>query len=158
QLARLVDPHPRSLGGKLREMVAAGRIERVLSKDAILEQYLNRVYYGHGAWGAEAAARFYFGKPAAALSLGEAAFLAVLPRGPEAYDPFRHLDAALRRRAHILGEMQEAGLADAAGRDVAERAPLVFQRAHPELRAPHFAEHVLASLPPDERRGATVET
>jgi penicillin-binding protein 1C len=158
QLARVVDPHPRGLRGKLREMVAAGRIERVLSKDEILEQYLNRVYYGNGAWGAEAAARFYFGKPAAALSLGEATFLAVLPRGPEAYDPFRHLDAALRRRAHILGEMQAAGLADAPAREIAERAPLVFRREHPELRAPHFAEHVLASLPADERRGATVET
>ena len=74
----------------------AARIERALAKREILEQYLNRVYYGNGAWGAEAAARFYFGKPAAALSLGEASFLAVLPRGPEAYDPFRHCDARSR--------------------------------------------------------------
>ena len=90
QLARLLEPHPRTLRGKVYEAVIAGRIERVLSKREIFEQYLNRVYYGNGAWGAEAAARFYFGKPAAALSLGEGAFLAVLPRGPEAYDPFRH--------------------------------------------------------------------
>ncbi len=76
QLARLVDPRPRTLWGKLREAVAAGRIERALCKREILEQYLNRVYYGNGAWGAEAAARFYFGKPAAALSLGEASLLA----------------------------------------------------------------------------------
>ena len=136
----------------------AGRIERALSKREILEQYLNRVYYGNGAWGAEAAARFYFGKPAAALSLGEASFLAVLPRGPEAYDPFRHFDAAIARRRHILGLMQEAGLVTAGARDVAERTPLVFRREHPELRAPHFVEHVLAQLGADERAGATIET
>jgi penicillin-binding protein 1C len=158
QLARLVDPHPRTFWGKMREAVAAGRIERTLGKREILEQYLNRVYYGNGAWGAEAAARFYFGKPAAALSLGEAAFLAVLPRGPEVYDPFRNLPLALRRRAHILGEMREAGVATAAACDVAEKTPLVFRREHPELRAPHFVEHVLAGLPPEERAGATVRT
>ncbi len=158
QLARLLDPHPRTLWGKLREAVVAGRIERALGKREILEQYLNRVYYGNGAWGAEAAARFYFGKPAAALSLGEAAFLAVLPRGPEAYDPFRHLPAAMQRRAHILGEMESAGFTTAAARDVAERTPLVFCREHPDLRAPHFVEHVLARLPAGQRAGVTVET
>ena len=158
QLARLVDPHPRSLRGKIREAVIAGRIERTLSKREILEQYLNRVYYGNGAWGVEAGARFYFGKPAAALSLGESAFLVVLPRGPEAYDPFRHLDAAITRRRHILGLMLEAGTITDAERDIAERTPLVFRREHPELRAPHFVEHVLAQLRPGERAGATIET
>ncbi|HXU02875.1 MAG TPA: transglycosylase domain-containing protein [Polyangia bacterium] len=158
QLARQLDPHPRSLRGKIYEAVVAGRIERVLSKREIFEQYLNRVYYGNGAWGAEAAARFYFGKPAGALSLGEAAFLAVLPRGPAAYDPFQHFDAAIARRRHILGLMQDAGLITAAARDVAERTPLVFRREHPELRALHFVEHVLAQLRPDERAGATIET
>src|SRR5262249_27384577 len=155
QLARLLDPHPRTLRGKIYEAVIAGRIERVLSKREIFEQYLNRVYYGNGAWGAEAAARFYFGKPAGALSLGEAAFLPVLPRGPEAYDPFRHLDAALARRRHILGLMRESGSITAAAGDLAERTPLVFRREHPELRAPHFVEHVLAQLGADERAGAT---
>jgi penicillin-binding protein 1C len=158
QLARLLDPHPRTLWGKLGEAVAAGRIERLVDKREILEQYLNRVYYGNGAWGAEAAARFYFGRPAAALSLGEAALLAVLPRGPELYDPFRNLPLALTRRRHILGEMQAAGMIDAAARDVAEKTPLVFRRAHPDLRAPHFVEHVLAGLGPAERAGATVRT
>ena len=158
QLARLVDPRPRTFWGKLREAVVAGRIERALGKREILEQYLNRVYYGNGAWGAEAAARFYFGKPAAALSLGEASFLAVLPRGPEAYDPFRNLPVALRRRTHILGEMQSAGFATPAARDVAERTPLLFRREHPELGAPHFVAHVLGGLPPAERAGVTIET
>ena len=158
QLARLIEPRPRNLWGKFKEAVIAGRIERAFDKREILEQYLNRVYYGNGAWGAEAAARFYFGKPAAALSLGEGAFLAVLPRGPEVYDPFRHLDAAVRRRRHILGLMEGAGLVSPADRELAERTPLVFRREHPELRAPHFVEHVLAQLPPSEEAGVTVET
>jgi penicillin-binding protein 1C len=158
QLARLLDPHPHTLWNKLREAVVAGRIERALGKREILEQYLNRVYYGNGVWGAEAAAHFYFGKPAQALSLGEAAFLAVLPRGPEAYDPFRHLPTALRRRTHILGEMESAGLTTPSARDVAEKTPLVFSRQHPELAAPHFVEHVVAGLPPAQRAGVTVET
>ena len=158
QLARSLEPHPRTLRGKVYEAVIAGRIERVLSKREIFEQYLNRVYYGNGAWGAEAAARFYFGKPAAALSLGEGAFLAVLPRGPEGYDPFRHFQAAIARRRHILGLMQDSGLITPTARDVAEKTPLVFRREHPELRAPHFVEHVLAQLVPGEQAGATVET
>jgi penicillin-binding protein 1C len=158
QLAKLLDPRPRTLGAKLREAVVAGRIERAATKDEILEQYLNRVYYGHGAWGAQAAARFYFGKPASALSLGEAAFLAVLPRGPRAYDPFEHLDVALRRRGRILALMQDEGLVDAPARELAERTPLAFRREHPELRAPHFVEHALATLSPDDRTGATLET
>ena len=94
QLVRLLDPHPRTLRGKLHEAVLAGRLERVLSKREILEQYLNRVYYGNGAWGAEAAARFYFGKPAAALSLGEAA----LPRGAAARARGRTIRSATSRR------------------------------------------------------------
>jgi penicillin-binding protein 1C len=158
QLARLVEPRRRNLWGKVKEAVIAGRIERAFDKHEILEHYLNRVYYGNGAWGAEAAARFYFGKPAAALSLGEGAFLAVLPRGPEVYDPFRHLDTALRRRRHILGLMAAAGTVSAADRELAERTPLVFRREHPELRAPHFVEHVLAQLAPAEEAGVTVDT
>ena len=158
QLVKLLEPRPRTLWGKAREAVLAGRLERVATKAEILEQYLNRVYYGHGAWGAEAAARFYFGRPASALSIGESAFLAVLPRGPEAYDPFRHLDVALRRRGHILAEMQESRLVTAEEREVAGKTPLVFRREHPELRAPHFVEHVLATLPEGARDGATIET
>jgi penicillin-binding protein 1C len=133
-------------------------MERVFSKPEILGHYLNRVYYGHGAWGAEAAARFYFDKPAAALSRGEGAFLAVLPRGPEVYDPFRNMPAAMRRRSHILREMEKAGLIDGDAREVAERTPLAFRYHNPELRAPHFVEHVLAGMPKADIPGVTLET
>ena len=109
QLVRLVARTPRSATGKLRQMVLAARLERRIGKRAILEQYLNRVFYGHGAWGAEQAARVYFGKSARELSVGEAALLAVLPRGPSYYDPFdapervdrQHPDAPDETAAHL---------------------------------------------------------
>ncbi len=158
QLVRLLEPRPRGIAAKLGELVLAARIERVLSKEQILEQYLNRVYYGCGAWGAEAAARHHFGKPASQLSVGEAAFLAVLPRGPEAYHPSRNLGAALARRRHILELMVRRGALRAADRALAERTPLALRRERPELRAGHFVDLALAELPAAARRGATVRT
>ncbi len=120
QLVRILTDTPRkSVAGKLRQMVLAGRLERALSKRDILEQYLNRVFYGHGAWGAEQAAEVYFSKHAAELSLGEAAFLAVLPRGPQTYDPFRHEQRAMTRRGHILALMERDGRISAFDRALA---------------------------------------
>src|SRR5690606_11584195 len=81
QLARMIHPRTerRSLRHKLREARAALVIERHMTKAEILEQYVNRAYFGHGAYGIEAAAQRYFGKGARSLSIGEATFLAVLP-------------------------------------------------------------------------------
>lgn len=159
QLVRILANTPRkSITGKLHQMVLAGRLERMLSKREILEQYLNRVYYGHGAWGAEQAAQLYFGKRAAALSLGEAAFLAVLPRGPTTYDPFRHEARALARRGHILELMEKAGRIASFDRALAERVPLDLDKHKPSFRAPHFAELVKQRLPKQFRRAANVVT
>nr|MBA3541651.1 transglycosylase domain-containing protein [Deltaproteobacteria bacterium] len=101
QLVRLTANPSRSLPGKIRQMILAARLERALSKREILEHYFNRVYYGNGAWGAEQAARVYFAKSAAELSVGEAAMLAVIPRGPTFYDPYRQQSRAMQRRGHI---------------------------------------------------------
>jgi membrane peptidoglycan carboxypeptidase len=120
QLVRLLEPHPHNLAGKIGEMVDAVRLERALSKRDILEQYLNRAYYGNGAWGIEAAARRYFGKSAADLSAGEGTLLAVLPRAPLGYDPYRHQAEALTRRSHVLGLMEERGFIDGVGRAAIE--------------------------------------
>ena len=158
QLVRLTANTPRSFGGKLRQMVLAARLERALSKQEILEQYLNRVYYGNGAWGAEQAARIYFDKHAANLSVGEAALLAVIPRGPTAYDPLRERRRALDRRAHILGLMQDHGYVSAEDRALAERIPIELARTPIAFRAPHFVELVKERLPPEFRRGAAVRT
>lgn len=154
QLVRLTDPRgvaarARGLTAKLGEAVMAARLERRLTKAQILEQYLNRVYYGNGAWGAEAAARFYLGKPAAQLTAGEAAFLAVLPRGPRRYDPFRQgLGPALQRRRHILARMRQLGSLTADQQDLAEATPLgALRRERPDFSAPHLVEHALAQVP-----------
>jgi penicillin-binding protein 1C len=159
QLVRILAATPRkSVIGKLRQMVLAGRLEHMLSKREILEQYLNRVYYGHGAWGAEQAAQLYFGKRASELSLGEAGFLAVLPRGPTAYDPFRHEARAMVRRTHILALMESAGRINAFDRALAERVPLDLDKHKPSFRAPHFAELVKQRLPAELRHAARVTT
>ena len=158
QLVRLTAGTPRSLAGKLRQMVLAGRLERALGKREILEQYLNRVYYGNGAWGAEQAARVYFDKHASELSIGEAALLAVVPRGPTRYDPVRERARVLARRGHILALMERHGHVSADDRALAERIPLELARTRPAFRAPHFVELVKQRLPPAFQRGAEVRT
>ena len=146
----MADKNPRT--------ILASRLERVASKPEILEQYLNRVYYGNGVWGAEAAAKLYFGKPAASLSLGEAAFLSVLPRGPRVYDPYKKLAVAERRRSHVLELMQNDRSITDDERTLAERTPLALVREHPDFRAPHFVDYVRGQLAAEERKGATVTT
>jgi len=99
----------KSLERKLKEAVLAIELERRYSKDRILEMYLNQVYFGHGAYGVEAAARTYFGKSVSELNVREAALLAGLPRAPTSYSPFEHEDAAKRRREVVLRRMAEYG-------------------------------------------------
>ena len=159
QLVRLLTAGShRSWSGKLRQMVLAGRLERMLSKREILEQYLNRVYYGNGAWGAEQASRLYFAKSARDLSAGEAALLAVIPRGPTLYDPFAAQGRAMARRTHILALMAKHGYLSDEDRALAERVPLALAKAPPHFLAPHFVDLVKDRLPPELRRGATVTT
>jgi 1A family penicillin-binding protein len=92
----------KSLERKLKEAVLALELERRYSKDRILEMYLNQVYFGHGSYGVEAAARTFFGKPVSELSVKEAALIAGLPRAPSNYSPFDRPDAAKRRREVVL--------------------------------------------------------
>ena len=158
QLVRLTAKTRRSLGGKLKQMVLAARLERALGKREILEHYFNRVYYGNGAWGAEQAARVYFDKDASELSLGEAALLAVIPRGPTFYDPFVQRERVMRRRTHILRLMEKHGYVSRAERELAERVPIDLDRMRPSFRAPHFVELVKGRLPPQFRAGATIRS
>ena len=159
QLVRLVEPHPRNAAWKVREALTAARLERILSKEQILEQYLNRAYYGNGAFGIEAAAQRYFGKPASALSLGEATFLAVLPRAPRGYDPHRYLGRALERRRYVVGMLEARGLVTAEERRLALSAPLQLRDEPATWEAPHFVDWVLAGLPAATReRGGVLRT
>lgn len=94
---------------KLQEMILAKRVEDKLSKDEILELYLNRIYMGERAYGIDAASRIYFGKPATALTLSEAAMLAGLPKAPSAYAPTRAFAKAQERQRTVLQAMVDSG-------------------------------------------------
>lgn len=146
QLVRLVEPHSKTLPGKIWEMLAAWRLERTVGKREILEQYLNRAYYAHGAVGVEAASQRYFGKSASALGPGEAVLLAVLPRAPRAYDPMLHLDAALARRSHVLDLMVARGLLSTDKRARIEREPIAFIKSESPHLASHFVDYVMGQL------------
>ncbi|HKN91149.1 MAG TPA: biosynthetic peptidoglycan transglycosylase, partial [Acidimicrobiia bacterium] len=119
----LLDPK-KTVHRKIREAVMAFQIERTHTKEAILEGYLNRIYFGNGAYGVQAASQLYFNKPAAALTLAEGALLAGLIQAPEGYDPFTAADAAFARRQVVLARMR--GLHSAPDADIAaaEAAPL----------------------------------
>lgn len=97
----------RSLDRKALEAVLARRIEEKYPKEKILEMYVNRIYFGSGFYGIEAASRGYFGKPATDLTLGEAATLAALIRSPRRLSPARDLDAASQARNDVLSRMAE---------------------------------------------------
>lgn len=143
---------PRTYLNKLKEVIYALRLERAMGKRMILEQYINRVYFGNGAFGIEAAARTYFEKPSVSLSVAESALLAVIPRGPVTYNPLQHLHRALERRDHVLGLLVKKGLlsAEEARRARAQRLPLALNR--PTFLAPHFVDWIRATLPPEARR------
>src|SRR5215470_2430662 len=106
QLAKVLFLTPdKSLERKLKEAVLALELERRYSKDRILEMYLNQVYFGHGSYGVEAAARTFFGKPVSELTVKEAALIAGLPRAPSNYSPFDRPEMAKRRREVVLRRM-----------------------------------------------------
>jgi len=105
----------RSLGRKLIEMRIARRLEAHLTKDQILQLYLNAIYLGNGVYGVEAASRDLFGKSVRDVTIGEGAMLAALPKGPSAYTPKRHHDRALARRNLVLGLMRREGYLDDRG-------------------------------------------
>ncbi len=108
QLARNVfDLRDRTYDRKILEVFLAMRIERFVPKKKIMELYLNRVYFGGGLYGAEAAAKGYFGKPAKELSVGEAAMLAALLKSPNNLSPWHNLEAATQERDFVLGRMVE---------------------------------------------------
>jgi penicillin-binding protein 1A len=109
---------------KIREAALAIRIENAMSKQQILELYLNQIFLGRNAYGVEAAARAYFGKDVTELTLPQTAYLATLPRAPSNYDPERHADRALDRRAYVLREMRLNGYITVAQEQAADASPL----------------------------------
>lgn len=120
----------RSFARKIREACLALKLERRLPKQAILGAYLNQVYFGAGAYGAEAAARTYFDRPAKALTLPEAALIAGLPQSPSGFDPLNYPERARRRRAEVLDAMLRAQVIEPAAWAWAKRSPLGLRRSH----------------------------
>lgn len=152
QAVNLAGNSSRDVSGKLRQAVQALRLERGGSKADILAFYLNRAPYGFNLIGAEAAAQRYFGKPAAELTLPEAALLAGLPKAPSRYQPLREAESARARRAYVLLRMEAEGMISVGERAESEAAPLgAAWHDFPRL-APHFA----AAMADETRRGRTV--
>lgn len=96
----------RSYTRKMKEAILAYRLEHTVSKDDILQTYLNYIYLGQHSYGVEAAARTYFGKHASDITLAESAVIAGLPQAPSRYNPFRHPDAAKARQMYVLGRLR----------------------------------------------------
>jgi penicillin-binding protein 1A len=109
---------------KAKELILARRIEQAFSKDEILWLYLNAVYFGHGRYGVQEAARYYFGKDVGALSVVEAATLAGVIQSPERLSPRKHPERARERRAYVLREMADNGFITAAAAKQASDAPI----------------------------------
>ncbi|MBX9824465.1 MAG: transglycosylase domain-containing protein [Xanthobacteraceae bacterium] len=129
---------------KMREMVVAARMETVLSKDAILELYLNAIYLGRGAWGVQMAAQTYFGKDASAVNAGEAALLAGLAKGPSYYSPDRYPERSRERTAYVLNRMREDDVISAGQMDQAMAQPphLILRDTNRRMSGYHVVDHI----------------
>ncbi len=133
-----------TIGRKIKEAILATRLEQALTKRQILELYLNEIWLGHDSYGVGAAAYNYFGKSITDLDLAECAFLAALPKGPDNYNPARHMQAALDRRNAILDAMLQLGTARAADVQAALREPIVIQP--PQRAKYHDADYFVEEV------------
>ncbi|QJD86187.1 transglycosylase domain-containing protein [Cohnella herbarum] len=145
QLARnLYLSHERTWSRKLKEAWYAAKLEQTYTKNEILELYLNQIYYGHGAYGAEAAAKLYFNKPAKELSIAESAMLAGIPKGPRYYSPHLHPADSRARQRKVLQAMRNTGYIT---REQTTKASATTLQVRPlpeeeERAAPYFADYV----------------
>lgn len=139
----------RTVTRKLKEFILAVQVERVYSKDQILEMYLNEIPYGGTAYGIEAAANLYFGKSAKDLDLSEASLLAGLPQRPSVYSPYgTHPELARVRQKEVLDRMVEDKYITAEQAKMASEEPLTYRTGRSEqgFKAPHFVLYVKQKL------------
>lgn len=137
----------KSLQRKLDEAVLAMELERKYSKDQILEMYLNEVYWGHGAYGIEAAAQTYFGHSARSLDLQESALLAALLKAPEAYSPYKNRKKAIARQHVVINRMAELGFISKSEAERAKRKPLDLPGAPGQWnKAAYFTSYLVSQL------------
>ncbi|OIP70229.1 MAG: penicillin-binding protein [Oscillatoriales cyanobacterium CG2_30_40_61] len=168
QLARIVYLNQEhSLIRKLKEAMVSWKIEDQISKEDILERYLNLVYLGSGAYGVADAAHVYFSKSVNDLTLSEMAMLAGLPPAPSQYSPLENPEAAKKRRNIVLQRMETAGVITAAEAQAAMQETLTLKPSQPKrllVKAPYFSSYVLKELPQYvskevmEAGGLTIET
>ena len=154
QLAKnLATGDAQTLGRKLEEASVALQLEAEMSKDEILERYLNTVYFGQGTYGVQAAARRFLGADVGDLGLAEASLLAGLLRAPSRYDPFADPGAARQRRDVVLDVMARRGVISEAEAQAVRAEPLHLRPAEDNAghRAPYFTAHVLDLLQHDPR-------
>jgi penicillin-binding protein 1A len=139
----------RTFDRKLKEAILAKRVEEALTKDEILYLYLNQIYFGHSAYGVQEAAHVFFGKDVGHLTVEEAALLAGLPQSPARLDPYRHPEAAIKRRAYVLGRLRANEKIDEATYQKALASPLKLDwaRAEADLDTQnHYANYVKTTL------------
>jgi penicillin-binding protein 1A len=148
QLAKMTFLTPeKTFKRKLKEFVLARRIESNLTKEEILELYLNRAYFGHGAYGVEMAARTYFGKSVREISLPEAALIAGLLKAPNTYSPIRNFSRAKTRQSIVLRRMEDERYLSRKEREETEQTPVVLAKsAGGDQSVNYFLEYVKRHL------------
>lgn len=150
QLARVLFlNNERTFDRKLKELFIAARIEKTISKDQILEMYMNSVYLGAGAYGVEGAAQIYFDKHLKDLTLSESALIAGLPQAPSVYNPFNNKKLAIKRRNQVLGRMHKMRYItnDEYKKAVNEELKLAkVPQYYTTNKAPYFCDYVMKEL------------
>ena len=151
QLARNIFlSNERSMQRKVKEALLAIKLEQQLTKDQILELYLNNVYFGEGAYGIGAASNIYFGKPAHSLTEAESALLAGLPQAPSLYNPFSNPDLAIKRRNEVLHKLVEVGKLTEEQGETLSHAPLHLNARGRALssadKTPFFNHYVIQQV------------
>lgn len=150
QLARILFlSNERTFDRKIKELMVAASIEKTISKDKILEMYVNNVYLGSGAYGVEAAAETYFNKKLKNCTLPELALIAGLPQAPSVYSPFNNMKLAVQRRNQVLGRMYKMKYITKEQYEKAKEAKVTLTtvpRFYTTNKAPYFCDYVLKEL------------
>lgn len=137
----------KTLTRKLREAIISIRIEQVLSKEEILERYLNQTFFGHGYYGVKTASLGYFKKPLDKLTLKEIAMLVALPRAPSFYDPTKNLEFSLSRANDILRRLYSLGwISPSELKSALNEVPIVYNQTSTQNIAPYVVDEVLKQL------------
>ncbi|GAB1540389.1 hypothetical protein NUACC21_30580 [Scytonema sp. NUACC21] len=153
QLARMLNPVPRTLSGKVQEIWLSWRLTAGMSKDEILCAYINRLPMGGNIYGVEAAARTYFSIPASDINLAQASLLAAIPNNPTYFDPLHHYPRLKQRQKYVLHRMVQDGYVTPSQAKQAYAEEIVFQsRQRGIIAAPHFLFWLSAQIHPTPSR------